>query len=961
MSAVLEARSLYRFFHVGDDETLALQGVSLASSGRGRRRHRAVRLGQVDAAGVPGRARRAGRRHGRVAGERLSRRSEEERARAARAAHRGALPAGQPRRPPVGQPTTSRSRSGSAARRPGAAWRERGPRRVRHRPPRRTPGRPSSPAASSRGPASPWRSPTSPRSILADEPTGELDEDTADARDGPAARARRRAARRCWSSPTAPRSPPLPTARSGCATGGSRHDRRAARALRRAPRAPSARARPRPSRSSPPTARSAPATRIALVGPSGSGKSTLLHLMAGLDEPTVGIVDWPAIGERAALRPGPVAVIFQGPSLLPPLTVVENVALPLILDGHARGATRATAPRLALERLGLLDAGATSCPRRSPAARPSASRSARALAGRAARSMLADEPTGQLDRASGAEVVDALLRPRPSTPAPRWSSPPTTRPSPSACRERWEMHSGRLVTADEGAGMVALTWLRGLRRPPARRLLATAAGRRGRRGAARLRRHVPVVDDVEDDRARRSARVPVDWQVEARAGANPARRARDRCAASPGVTRALPVSFADTTGLAAPRPAARRRPPDPARCSASPPATRTAFPGELRMLAGAGRRAARPADGGQPPRAGRATRSTIGRAGGAPARCASPASSTCRRPTRCSSRSARRSGAQPQAPPDNVDPAPAARCSTRVDARRPGHDQVHAALSHAPARQPERRLHEGLRQRPQPRDAPGRRRARRRQPRHRARQGARRRALRAAAVPVPRRAGRDPRRARDRLDRAAGAGPPPPRRWRCCAPAAPPPAGSCGIALAETALGRRRRRRGRPRPPRSRSAASLRHRELRRRARSPPCCGPAAPRSRACAIAAAAIALPAWRDARALTVAGQRRQVGRADRAPWWARYGLDFAALAGAALVYWQASRNGYQLVLAPEGVPQVSVNWYALLAPVLAWIGAGCSIYRLADLVARRGRAPLARLLRRSPASCRRPSPPR
>src|ERR1700738_5306129 len=60
--------------------------------------------------------------------------------------------------------------------------------------------------------------------------------------------------------------------------------------------------------------------RIALVGPSGSGKSTLLHLMAGLDDPTVGSVSWPAIGTQDELRPGRVAVIFQGASLLPPLT-----------------------------------------------------------------------------------------------------------------------------------------------------------------------------------------------------------------------------------------------------------------------------------------------------------------------------------------------------------------------------------------------------------------------------------------------------------------------------------------------------------------------------------------------------------------------------------------------------------------------------------------------------------------
>src|SRR5437762_316127 len=59
-------------------------------------------------------------------------------------------------------------------------------------------------------------------------------------------------------------------------------------------------------------------------------------------------------------------------------------------------------------------------------------------------------------------------------------------------------------------------------------------------------------------------------------------------------------------------------------------------------------------------------------------------------------------------------------------------------------------------------------------------------------------------------------------------------------------------------------------------------------------------------------------------------------------------ASRNGYKLVLAPEGVPQVSVNWSALAAPVLGWVGAGLLIYRLADLALRRGRTPIARLLR-------------
>lgn len=114
------------------------------------------------------------------------------------------------------------------------------------------------------------------------------------------------------------------------------------------------------------------------------------------------------------------------------------------------------------------------------------------------------------------------------------------------------------------------------------------------------------------------------------------------------------------------------------------------------------------------------------------------------------------------------------------------------------------------------------------------------------------------------------------------------------------------------------------------------------------AIAAISIALPALRDARSLTVAGQRRQVGRTGRRPLWARFGLDFIALAIAGFVYWQASQNGYQLVLAPEGVAQVSVNWYALLAPVLGWIGLGLLAYRIADLFLVRGRRPLTGALR-------------
>ena len=73
--------------------------------------------------------------------------------------------------------------------------------------------------------------------------------------------------------------------------------------------------------------------RVAVVGRSGTGKSTLLHLMAGLDVPTAGVVAWPAWPGTPSGQPDRVGVVFQGPSLLPALDVVENVALPAVLAG----------------------------------------------------------------------------------------------------------------------------------------------------------------------------------------------------------------------------------------------------------------------------------------------------------------------------------------------------------------------------------------------------------------------------------------------------------------------------------------------------------------------------------------------------------------------------------------------------------------------------------------------------
>jgi len=145
--------------------------------------------------------------------------------------------------------------------------------------------------------------------------------------------------------------------------------------------------------------------QIAITGPSGSGKSTLLHLLAGLDEPTVGTISWPAIGDRDALRPGPLAMVFQGPSLLPPLTVLENVALPLQLAGCREGDARQQA-RDALARLDLQEL-ADKLPEELSGGQAQRVAVARVLAG-APRLILADEPTGQLDRHNADAVIDTL-------------------------------------------------------------------------------------------------------------------------------------------------------------------------------------------------------------------------------------------------------------------------------------------------------------------------------------------------------------------------------------------------------------------------------------------------------------------------------------------------------------------------------------------------------------------------
>jgi len=148
-----------------------------------------------------------------------------------------------------------------------------------------------------------------------------------------------------------------------------------------------------------------PGDRIALVGPSGSGKSTLLHLIAELDAPSTGDLTWPALGAPGALRPAKIGMVFQASSLLPMLSLAENVALPLLLEGRVQGAHE-----LALQALDAVGLGGLSdkLPEELSGGQAQRVGLARALAGRPAL-ILADEPTGQLDHATAQHVFDVLL------------------------------------------------------------------------------------------------------------------------------------------------------------------------------------------------------------------------------------------------------------------------------------------------------------------------------------------------------------------------------------------------------------------------------------------------------------------------------------------------------------------------------------------------------------------------
>jgi ABC-type lipoprotein export system ATPase subunit len=149
-----------------------------------------------------------------------------------------------------------------------------------------------------------------------------------------------------------------------------------------------------------------PGTPTVLVGRSGCGKTSLLLVAAGLIAPSAGHVTWPGLEQDATERLREIALVFQAPALMAELTALENVCLPLRLAGRTAAAAGDAAAR-ALESVDLDRRHWTVLPAQLSGGEQQRVEVARAIAGEP-KLVIADEPTGALDRAHADAIIASL-------------------------------------------------------------------------------------------------------------------------------------------------------------------------------------------------------------------------------------------------------------------------------------------------------------------------------------------------------------------------------------------------------------------------------------------------------------------------------------------------------------------------------------------------------------------------
>jgi lipoprotein-releasing system ATP-binding protein len=188
----------------------------------------------------------------------------------------------------------------------------------------------------------------------------------------------------------------------------------------------------------------------AIVGPSGSGKSTLLAILGTLEQPTSGELELAGVApfrlgepKLAAFRSRQIGFVFQDHHLLPQCTVLENVLVPLLSDGAASPSDVERAMQL-IDRVGL-----AARVNHRPAELSGGERQRAAIARALIRSptlLLADEPTGNLDRSTAAAIIELLLEVQRESDAVLVAV--THSPAlASAMQRRFEIDAGRLVPA----------------------------------------------------------------------------------------------------------------------------------------------------------------------------------------------------------------------------------------------------------------------------------------------------------------------------------------------------------------------------------------------------------------------------------------------------------------------------------------------------------------------------------